>query len=135
MLVCRDNEVVAVKIIRNVERYRDAARLEINVLKEISRRDSSGRRYARVYHVTFSTQYELFVVLKYTKCSYQIYFYINQCIRMNFSLCVHMLDWFDYHGHMCIVFNMLGQSVFDFMASILAVCKICKLRVHTSSLC
>jgi len=26
-----------------------------------------------------------------------------------------MLDWFDYHGHMCIVFDMLGKSVFDFM--------------------
>jgi CDC-like kinase len=29
--------------------------------------------------------------------------------------CVQMLDWFDYHGHMCIVFEMLGSSVFDFL--------------------
>lgn len=30
-------------------------------------------------------------------------------------LCVRMLDWFDYHGHMCIAFEMLGLSVFDFL--------------------
>jgi len=26
-----------------------------------------------------------------------------------------MLDWFDYHGHMCISFDILGLSVFDFL--------------------
>jgi CDC-like kinase len=26
-----------------------------------------------------------------------------------------MLDWFDYHGHICIAFEMLGLSVFEFM--------------------
>ena len=26
-----------------------------------------------------------------------------------------MLEWFDYHGHMCITFDMLGLSVFDFL--------------------
>ena len=31
-----------------------------------------------------------------------------------------MLDWFDYRGHICIAFEMLGLSVFDFM-----VCQIC----------
>lgn len=34
-----------------------------------------------------------------------------------FSLCVKMLDWFNYHGHMCIAFEMLGLSVFDFLVS------------------
>lgn len=29
-----------------------------------------------------------------------------------------MLDWFDYHGHMCIAFEMLGLSVFDFLVSV-----------------
>lgn len=33
------------------------------------------------------------------------------------SLCVKMIDWFDYHGHMCIAFEMLGLSVFDFLVS------------------
>ncbi len=26
-----------------------------------------------------------------------------------------MLDWFDYHGHTCLAFEMLGSSVFDFL--------------------
>ena len=26
-----------------------------------------------------------------------------------------MLDWFDYHGHICIVFELLGLSTFDFL--------------------
>jgi len=29
-----------------------------------------------------------------------------------------MLDWFDYRGHICIAFEMLGLSVFDFMVSL-----------------
>jgi CDC-like kinase len=29
-----------------------------------------------------------------------------------------MMEWFDYHGHMCIAFDMLGLSVFDFLVSI-----------------
>lgn len=38
-------------------------------------------------------------------------------IFSTFSLCVKMIDWFDYHGHMCIAFEMLGLSVFDFLVS------------------
>ena len=26
-----------------------------------------------------------------------------------------MFDWFDYHGHMCISFELLGLSTFDFL--------------------
>lgn len=37
-----------------------------------------------------------------------------------------MLDWFNYHGHMCIAFEMLGLSVFDFLVSILSVNKLSK---------
>lgn len=28
-----------------------------------------------------------------------------------------MLNWFDYHGHVCIVFNKFGDSVFEFLVS------------------
>jgi CDC-like kinase len=31
------------------------------------------------------------------------------------SRCIRMLDWFDYHGHLCIVFNRLGHSVYEFL--------------------
>jgi len=30
-----------------------------------------------------------------------------------------MLDFFDYYGHICISFTMLGLSVFDFLVSTL----------------
>ncbi|XP_052764975.1 dual specificity protein kinase CLK2-like isoform X2 [Mya arenaria] len=70
----RDGQHVALKIIKNVEKYRDAAKLEIIVLEKLREKDPEGKK-----------------------------------------LCVQMLDWFDYHGHMCLSFNMLGLSVFDFL--------------------
>lgn len=33
------------------------------------------------------------------------------------SLCVKLLDWFDYYGHICLTFDLLGLSVFDFLVS------------------
>lgn len=75
---CRDlqsnHDAVALKIIKNIGKYRDAAELEINVLENINRRDPEG-----------------------------------------YNLCVRMLSWFNYHGHICIAFDMLGPSVFDFL--------------------
>ncbi|XP_037078790.1 dual specificity protein kinase CLK2-like [Pollicipes pollicipes] len=68
------DEMIALKIIKNVEKYREAAKLEINVLEKIIEKDPHGK-----------------------------------------NLCVQMLDWFDYHGHICIAFEMLGLSVFDFL--------------------
>ncbi|XP_022123321.2 DYRK-family kinase pom1 isoform X1 [Pieris rapae] len=65
---------MALKIIKNVEKYREAAKLEINVLENLAEIDPDCK-----------------------------------------NLCVKMLDWFEYHGHMCIAFEMLGQSVFDFL--------------------
>jgi len=69
-----DHRTVALKIIKNVDKYRDAAKLEINVLTKLGKYDPSGK--------------------------YQ---------------CVPMLDYFDFHGHMCLAFEILGKSVFDFM--------------------
>ena len=31
------------------------------------------------------------------------------------SLCGRMLNWFNYFGHMCLTFELLGLSVFDFL--------------------
>ncbi|XP_055959107.1 probable serine/threonine-protein kinase dyrk1 isoform X1 [Patella vulgata] len=75
---CKDlqntGDRLALKIIKNVEKYREAAKLEINVLEKLKEKDPENK-----------------------------------------YLCVKMFDWFDYHGHMCIVFEMLGLSVFDFL--------------------
>ncbi|XP_077112363.1 dual specificity protein kinase CLK2 isoform X3 [Ranitomeya variabilis] len=65
---------VALKIIKNVEKYKEAARLEINVLEKINEKDPDNKH-----------------------------------------LCVRMFDWFDFHGHMCLSFELLGLSTFDFL--------------------
>lgn len=70
----KTKNVLALKIIKNVDKYREAAKFEIKVLKTIKDRDPDFN-----------------------------------------NLSVKMFDWFDYHGHVCIAFEMLGLSVFDFM--------------------
>lgn len=74
MCLFGDGKQVALKVIKNMEKYREAAKLEINVLDTIMEKDPNGE-----------------------------------------SLCVRMYDWFDYHGHICISFDVLGLSVFDFL--------------------
>ncbi|XP_025055691.1 dual specificity protein kinase CLK3 [Alligator sinensis] len=70
----RGKTQVALKIIKNVGKYREAARLEINVLKKIRERDKDNK-----------------------------------------FLCVLMSDWFNFHGHMCIAFELLGKNTFEFL--------------------
>lgn len=65
---------MALKVIKNVDKYRDAAELEIAALDKITQVDPTFKH-----------------------------------------LCVKMLTCFDYHGHTCIGFEMLGLSVFDFL--------------------
>ncbi|KAG9272278.1 dual specificity protein kinase CLK4 isoform X2 [Astyanax mexicanus] len=68
------NARVALKIIKNIDRYREAAMSEVEVLEQMNSLDCD-RRYS----------------------------------------CVRMLDWFDHHGHVCIAFELLGLSTFDFL--------------------
>ncbi|GAB0135653.1 hypothetical protein EsDP_00003984 [Epichloe bromicola] len=68
------NEAVAVKIIRSVQKYRDASRIELRVLATLKANDNENR-----------------------------------------NRCIHLRDCFDYRGHICIVMDLLGQSVFDFL--------------------
>ncbi|XP_059208125.1 dual specificity protein kinase CLK4-like [Centropristis striata] len=67
-------EHVAVKIVRNIECFREVAKSEIAVLEEIKSLDDD-----------------------------------------NIFACVRMLDWFEYEGHICIVFELLGLSTFEFL--------------------
>ncbi|TVY38660.1 Dual specificity protein kinase [Lachnellula subtilissima] len=70
----RRNKLVAIKIIRSVQKYRDASRIELRVLSTLKANDSENR-----------------------------------------NRCIHLRDCFDYRGHVCIVMDLLGQSVFDFL--------------------
>ena len=41
--LCRD-DTIALKIIKNVEKYREAAKLEINVLEKLNEKDPQGKK-------------------------------------------------------------------------------------------
>ncbi|MCJ1263791.1 dual specificity protein kinase kns1 [Lobaria immixta] len=64
----------AIKIIRSVQKYRDASRIELRVLSTLAHND-----------------------------------------RENRNKCIHLRDCFDFRNHICIVTDLLGQSVFDFL--------------------
>lgn len=70
----KTNKAVAVKIIRSVQKYRDASKIELRVLATLKANDEENR-----------------------------------------NRCIHLRDCFDYRGHICIVMDLLGQSVFDFL--------------------
>ncbi|MQL79682.1 hypothetical protein Taro_012121 [Colocasia esculenta] len=75
VLECWDketNEMVAIKVVRGMKKYRDAAMIEIDVLQQLVRHDKSG-------------------------------------------CCVQIRNWFDYRNHICIVFEKLGPSLYDFL--------------------
>jgi len=72
----RRNKLVAIKIIRSVQKYRDASKIELRVLATLKINDPENR-----------------------------------------NRCIHLRDCFDYRGHICIVMDLLGQSVFDFLKS------------------
>ncbi|XP_026408579.1 serine/threonine-protein kinase AFC3-like isoform X1 [Papaver somniferum] len=76
VLECWDREekrMVAIKVVRSIGKYRDAAMIEIDVLQLLAKHEL-GR-----------------------------------------SRCVQIRNWFDYRNHICIVFEKLGPSLFDFL--------------------
>lgn len=95
------DQIAAVKIIKNVEKYREAARLEINALEKLNAKDPESKKYVFVTVII----YWIYLV---------IYYYFDFFIC---SLCVRMIDNFEYGGHVCIGFELLGLSVFDFLVS------------------
>ena len=80
VLECRDTiteGVCAIKVIRNVAKYRDAAMTEIEVLTHVALGDPGGG-------------------------------------GENFN-CIKLRRAFDYEGHICMVFDKFGPSLFDFL--------------------
>lgn len=76
VLECWDRQTrdyVAIKVIRSIKKYRDAAMIEVDVLERLVKSD------------------------------------------VGCSSCVQILNWFDYRNHICIVFEKLGPSLFDFL--------------------
>eukprot|EP00261_Vitis_vinifera_P034226 XP_019075469.1 PREDICTED: serine/threonine-protein kinase AFC2 isoform X2 [Vitis vinifera] len=65
--------MVAIKVVRGIKKYREAAMIEVEVLQLLGKYDKSGSR------------------------------------------CGQIRNWFDYRNHICIVFEMLGPSLYDFL--------------------
>ncbi|KAL7222759.1 hypothetical protein ACSBR1_024457 [Camellia fascicularis] len=76
VLECWDRErkeMVAIKIVRGIKKYREAAMIEVEVLQQLGKHDKDGNR------------------------------------------CVQIRNWFDYRNHICIVFEKLGPSLYEFL--------------------
>ncbi|QDZ23824.1 serine/threonine-protein kinase [Chloropicon primus] len=69
-------EYVAIKVIRNVPKYRGAGMIELAVLNTVRKQKGNFK---------------------------------------GGSHCVQFEEWFDYRGHICIVFAKLGMSLFDLL--------------------
>ncbi|KAI8619868.1 kinase-like domain-containing protein [Chytriomyces sp. MP71] len=68
------NVKVAIKIIRSIQKYRDAAKVEVRVLNALKKNDPT-----------------------------------------NSKRCIHLISSFEHRTHTCMVFELLAQSVFDFL--------------------
>ncbi|ORX58914.1 kinase-like protein [Hesseltinella vesiculosa] len=64
----------AIKIIRSIQKYRDASNVEIRVLNALKQHDP-----------------------------------------LNLNKCIHLREWFEHENHVCMVFELLGKSIFDFL--------------------
>ena len=45
MLCRKQDEAIAIKIIKNIQKYRDAAKLEIKVLQKLNKKDPTNKNY------------------------------------------------------------------------------------------
>ncbi|KAJ3105129.1 dual specificity protein kinase kns1, partial [Physocladia obscura] len=68
------NIKVAIKIIRSIQKYRDAAKIEVRVLNALKKNDPQ-----------------------------------------NLKRCIHLMFHFEHRNHTCMVFELLAQSIFDFL--------------------
>ncbi|PPQ83427.1 hypothetical protein CVT25_007018 [Psilocybe cyanescens] len=83
-----NNTRVAIKIIRAIPKYRDARyyRNSENVIQQIE-----------------------------SKCSY-LFELVKKVNRILVSSnCIHLLSWFDHRNHICLVSELLGMCVYDFI--------------------
>ncbi|KAI7732327.1 hypothetical protein M8C21_010066, partial [Ambrosia artemisiifolia] len=108
VLECWDKErkeMVAVKIVRGIKKYREAAMIEIDVMEmervtefPMSNVDIGPRKRQRIgWDVVHPAPPKI--------------------LSRSESLisCVQLRNWFDYRNHICIVFEKLGPSLYDFL--------------------
>ena len=87
-----ENKRVAIKIIRAIQKYRDASKIEVRVLQKLKERDPTNRKSVAIL-IPVTPDYSSNV----------------------FSNCIHLLSWFDHRNHICLVSELLGMCVYDFL--------------------
>ena len=92
----KNNQIFAVKIIRKIKRYIDAAKIEAKIIYDINNKEKilnnallNNRSDTTSAHDTNQKQFE--------------------------SHCVKLYSNFLYNGYMCLVFEQLGLSLYEFM--------------------
>ncbi|CAG01200.1 unnamed protein product, partial [Tetraodon nigroviridis] len=96
---------VALKIIKNIDRYREAALSEVQVLEQLKALDPDRRWWVKSFMVLCI--YRIGSLASETKLFSKLCFLSRSCVQI--------LDWFNYHGHVCISFELLGLSTYDFL--------------------
>lgn len=80
----------AIKITRASSQYKTASKNELAILQAIKNCDQTNEKYSITYmHFDPLTNYGV--------CSH----------------CAQLLECFEHNGHVCFVFELLGQSIFD----------------------
>uniref|UniRef100_A0A4W5JUN1 dual-specificity kinase n=1 Tax=Hucho hucho TaxID=62062 RepID=A0A4W5JUN1_9TELE len=79
------------KVVRCVDRCRAGARVALKIIKNMEKYRQAAKLEINVLEN------------------------INKKYPKNKHQCVQMLDWFDYHGHVCISMELLALSTFDFL--------------------
>ena len=87
------NKRVAIKIIRAIPKYRDASKIEVRVLQKLKDRDPLNKQCVSTL---LNPLPDLMLMRIYSKC-------------------IQLLHWFDHRNHICLVSELLGMCVYDFL--------------------
>lgn len=53
--------------------------------------------------------------MSFSQSSLRVELLADRAIKIPNSKCIHLIDTFSHHNHVCIVSELLGKSVFDFL--------------------
>ena len=136
VLECWDRKTrdyVAIKIVRNVQKYRDAAMIEVRaprrrraavtraervdpVERAVWARASGSTPRTRQKHLSGDIHTRRMHAHARTRTpQLEVLNTLERNDPRNAWHCVHLREWFDYRGHVCMAFEKLGPSLYDYL--------------------
>jgi len=79
LLFCSNREPAAVKVIKNIDKYREAAKLEINVLLKIKEKDPKGDKYV-AYRIVRRILLLIMIYQYFSRLASLLTIHITRCI-------------------------------------------------------